>query len=278
LRQSLDREQKVRIGEMVRKQLTRNSVENTKQGARSLIGSVKELAAATKLTEQVIYKLHSGDFSVRTLELVESVLGVDFQSQKVAETREAVKLVNNPGRDTDHWERAIPTRFGGYTRDQVEHYMGDYLSVRRSVTHPENYLGSLVTIFWDDEIRAARFSENNKFTASDGRKMDFSQSGTLHLSAQIGLVHLLTARFGAIRLVTLTRLQLAEPVMYGAMLTQVPEAGSYMPAKTTVHFRKITAESEARAKSLMGPIDVNNPFYFDVRRDLDAADEAIYTR
>jgi len=278
MRQSLDEGQKRRIGELARKQLTRNSIENTKEGSRSRIGTVKELAAATRMSEQVIYKLHSGDFSMKTLELVQSVLGVDFQMQLLTEQPVAPRPVQNPAKDSDHWERAMPVRFGGYTRDQVEHYMGRYHSIRRSVTHPENFLGSLVDIFWDDELRGARFTESNKFVASDGRKMDFSQSGTVHISAQIGLVHLLTARFGALRLITLTRLQLADPVMYGAILTQVPEAGSYLPAKSTIHFRKLDEEGEERAKGLLGPIDVHNPLYLEVRRDLDVADEAIYTR
>lgn len=277
MRQTLSKEQKRTIGQLVREQLVKNAIENTRQGVRKLVGSAKELASEARVSDAVIYKLHSGDFSNKTLRLVESILGVEFRA-KLDEPADSGDPQPRGFFASEQRSGAVPVRFGGYSREQMLPYLDRFVAVRRSVTIPANFLGTMISIFWDDELEAARFSEFNKFVSSDGREMDYSQAGTLHMSAHIGMLHLLTSRQGALRLITLTRLQVQEPVMYGAILTQVPESGYFMPAKSTIHLRRILPEKEEEARDLIGPITPSHPSYERIVRDLDDADRAIYTR
>lgn len=66
--------------------------------------------------------------------------------------------------------------------------------------------------------------------------------------------------------------------MYGAILTQVPEAGHYIPAKSTIHFRKINDANGALYSELIGPITPDHYLYEKISDDLDEADRVIYTR
>lgn len=276
MRQSLDREQKKHIGNLVREHLTKNAIENSRSGRRTLIGSAKELAGEANVTESVIYRLHSGEFSNRTLQLVETVLGVNFRDMAMEASLKINGSAGSPAVSA-RWEGAHPVRYGGYSREQVAPYLGSYIGIRRSVTYPSHFLGSLFDIYWDDEIGAARFYEDNKFTDTDGRERDYSQPGTLHVSAQIGVIHLLTSEQGALRLITLTRMQI-DRVMYGAILTQVSEAGFYRPAKSTIFMRKFDRDGDSEVNELRGPIRPGHKQYDLVVHDLDLADQAIYTR
>jgi len=268
VRQTFDINEKKRIGGEVRAFLARNGIQNARAGSNKLISSPKSLAHAAGVSEATIYKLHSGEFSVKTLRLVEDILGANFHNGEE----------NNPSHEHSFGTHQAIVDSGGYTRSQIEPYLGNYLSIRRSVSFPDNFLGTYITVFWDEENQIAKFTEDNNFTASDGRKLDFSQSGTLHMSSQIGTIHFLTSTNGALRMMTLTRLQVPDLVMYGAILSQIPEGGHYMPLKTTVFLKKITESYTENVLDFLGPIKKEHPSYNSICRDLDVADKAIVTR
>ena len=108
--------------------------------------------------------------------------------------------------------------------------------------------------------------------------MDYSQSGTVHKSPQIGVLHLLTSVNGALRLITLTRLQVMEPVMYGAILTQVPDGGNYIPARATVHFRKVVEQDYGDLENRIGVISPEHPAFKTLEIDLEEARAATLSR
>lgn len=62
----------------------------------------------------------------------------------------------------------MPVRFGGYSKEAVYPYLGRFIAVCRGMSVSTNFLASQFEIYWDDELGAARFEENKKFTASDG--------------------------------------------------------------------------------------------------------------
>lgn len=267
------------IGNRIREHLISNRIKNTKSGKREFISRPKELAMEIGVDPNTIYKVHSGDFSETTLQLIEHALGRTFDSpsQKVADTSD--EPGKSAGDNLSNIDGIVKIKLGGYSKEAIYPYLGKYIAVSRGVSVIENFLLSLFIIEWDEHLGGAKFKELKRFTASDGRVHDYTQDGTLHLSTEIKNVHLLTANHGALRLITLTGIQRdPDPVMYGAILTQVPEPGHYKPAKSTIHFRKISDDREVEAMASIGPIAPGNPLYEKVERDLKYAEEAIYTR
>ncbi len=257
---------------MIRDHLRDNAVLKAKAShtdTTDYICSPSELAWAIKVAPSTIFKMHSGDFSLKSLHLIEGILGVCF-TEKLSAHQDSAS--NNKG------QGIIGVKIGGYTKQQIEPYIGRYLTIRQGTTIPENLLTTLVEIYWDTKLSGARFNEINKFVSSQGKKLDYSQSGTVHQSSQIGVLHLLTSFEGALRLVTLSRLQVLEPVMYGAILTQVPESGNFVPTKATVHFRKIGDGQADLIDGGVGVITPEHPKFKTLYDDLETARSATLAR
>lgn len=264
----LSKEEKKRIGNAIRSHLQDNAVRKAQDRAGTYITSPTELAYAAGVSPSTIFKMHSGDFSMKGLRLVQGILNVNFLDE-TPETSAGSKGVE---------KGSVPVKVGGYTYKQIQPYIGRFLTVRRGTTIPENLLTTMVEIYWDDELGGARFNETNKFTSSQGRELDYSQSGTVHQSPHIGVLHLLTSYEGALRLITLTRLQVMEPIMYGAILTQVPEAGNFVPSRATVHFRKLDELSVDAVEAKVGVITPEHADFGALEADLEEARQATLSR
>ncbi|NBB80956.1 MAG: hypothetical protein GVY36_16175 [Verrucomicrobia bacterium] len=261
----MSKEDKKLIGDRIRTHLQENAVIRAQTKDRDIISTPTELAHSAGVAQSTIFKLHSGEFSMKTLRIVEAILGKNF-SGDVTKTTPSASV------------QSEPIFSGGYTEEQISPYLGTYLTVRQGMANLENLLTTLVHVFWDDTRQMARFHETNKFLSSEGKDYDYSQSGTVHVSGKIGLVHLLTSVEGALRLITLTRLQVMEPVMYGAILTQVPEAGTFVPTKASVHFRKLRDDGSSPERQQTGVITPQHSRYQSLLSDLDEARRATMAR
>lgn len=268
MRGNLDKARKREIGALVDAILDRN-LSRTRIGKEvGLIDCNARLAEAIGCDVKTIFRMKSGDFSMRTLRLVGEALGTDLENEGASVNPD------NGASDVPAY-RTTEVRLGGYSYEQIEPYLGTYQSIRRGAEVENTFLGTQVVLSWDEERGFAVFDETNHFVTSDGRDYDYSQDGTVHMSSQIGMLHLLTSNGGALRLVTLTRMAAVEEVMFGAILTQVPVGASYVPAKTTVVLRKVEG---AVAAGDLGLINEAHPNYEAYRDELDRADTIVLTR
>ena len=126
--------------------------------------------------------------------------------------------------------------FGGYSRGSVERMMKPYVAVRHSFGNAPTLHVFRIILEWDDEKQAMRFRDNNRFLGSDGEERDYSQSGYVHISPDIGLLHLVTQYVGAVRLITLSKPRLSSGILYGTLLTQADHAVGFQPAVSPVVF------------------------------------------
>lgn len=261
----LTKDDKKRVGDRIRRHLQDNAVKKIQTKNRQIISTPTELADAVGMAPSTIFKLHSGEFSMKTLRIVEAVLGTTFSDADAIPDSAAMLGL-------------APVSSGGYSDAKIGPYIGTYLTVRQGMSNPENLLTTLVDISWDENEQIARFNETNKFISSEGKDYDYSQSGTVHISEKIGLIHLLTSVEGALRLITMTRLQVMEPVMYGAILTQIPEAGTFIPTKASVHFRKMGDQISSLRDIDVGVITPQHDLYNSLLSDLDEARRATMAR
>ncbi len=267
-------EERKRIGQRCRERLYDNAVRNA-EAARNgetarQIATVDELCHQSGLSKNTIYKLHSGEFSVRTLRLVEGLIGPvsgEASSQ------------NGSGADVAKGVTAsTQVLSGGYSLSDISRYLGVFLTVRQGTTVRENLLTTIMRVRWDADRSIARFYEDIRYTSSNGKAQDYSQSGTLHMSQGIGTIHFLTSFQGAIRLMTTTPMQPMAPVMYGAILTQVPMAGHHVPTSSVVHLRRIFEDPNSTPKSMTGVVRPGSPRFKELSSDLGDAREAILAR
>lgn len=162
--------------------------------------------------------------------------------------------------------------FGGYPRHAVERYFGDYIAVRHGLGENPNLHCSYFSFDWDAEKQAMHFAEDNRFLGSGARVRDYSQGGYVHISPDIGLLHLMTCWRGAVRLITLSKLRLNSGMMHGALLTQSDRKLGFMPATTPIVFRKIDDGEEIEGLPECGPIQPAHPQYATWLEELDVVE------
>jgi len=172
-------------------------------------------------------------------------------------------------------EENTTSLFGGYNRSQVEPYIGRYVAVHRSYIYEDRFIGSVFNIVWDTNLQQLKFQQENRYTSSKGQKIDHSQKGDVYFSAHIGLLHILTIFQGAVRLITLGKMQLGEGVMFGAVLSQADRAQFYQPAVSPICFIKISTENEVFVSRMCGAIGPDHEDYKNVVGYVDRAQEQI---
>lgn len=161
---------------------------------------------------------------------------------------------------------------GGYPFHSVEKFIGDYDVLRHSLSTPGDLHQSSFTMRWCDDRDALTFAEYQEFFNADQRRRDFSQGGVVHISSDIGLLHLLTSWRGAVRLITLTRLRLPSQMMYGAILTQADQNIGYKPALSPIVFYKRDGGEDAEPVAAVGPVTPKHPHYDAWLEDLRLAE------
>ena len=152
--------------------------------------------------------------------------------------------------------RSADREHGSYTEELVEHYIGYFWAYRRDFFLPNVLLRSLYEFRWDSSKSCLRFQEYQTYeTSNPKRRVNNDQSGDVFISNTVGLVHLLTSRLGALRLISLTRLHHDQRSMQGVVLTQARLPDHHQMAVSPIYFERIAnANSHEQYLKSVGPI------------------------
>ena len=189
-----------------------------------------ELADAADCHEKTIQNMLGGR-SVRdqTLFDVCMVLGLDFHGLRDAWHGEtvAVESVNGPLELKGHGGGIAPIYMGAYTQAAVDHYIGSYLTLRRSFSLPDTIVAYRTDISWDPEWPSLLFQERDRPDAS------YAHRGRLYIPASASFIHLVSLTKGAMRMVVVSQLDRAGE-MRGIITTLYKQRASFIPVATAI--------------------------------------------
>jgi DNA-binding Xre family transcriptional regulator len=161
---------------------------------------------------------------------------------------------------------------GGYTKTSFDEYIGCYFVYRRSFSFPRNILRSVFDVQWNAQRKCLRFDEYQRYDSSEHDTIvDYSQTGEIFVSSEIGLLHFVTTTRGAVRLITTSKFRRNVPTdltMYGIVLTQAKKPLHYQPSTAVNIFEK--ASSSLSADDAKKQVSVLRQGDFDYDR-LDVA-------
>jgi hypothetical protein len=168
---------------------------------------------------------------------------------------------------------------GAYALHHYESYLGEFYAYRRSFTFPGTIIRSLYRITWSEERECLIFEEDQKYHSTRlQRDVDHSQSGEIYISNVTSLLHLLTKFEGALRLVTLARLDPEKRTMGGIVLTQAKEPFYYKPSVSPICLRKIDQPNEPLADGIRGApktMTPNDPDYAEASQLLIEVEQTV---
>ena len=131
-------------------------------------------------------------------------------------------------------------------------------------------------ISWSEEKRCLEFYEDQKYISSAGRPVDNSQQGDIFINNDIGLLHLVTSDFGAIRLVTLSKLRRSDDILEGVVLTQLRNSHYYSPAVSPIYLQKAEGVvSRSEVASSIGPIAPTDELYRTVAAYIEEVEREV---
>jgi len=186
-----------------------------------------ELADAADCHEKTVQNLFQGK-TVRhqTLFDVCMVLGLDFQTIR--------DQWDGPGIDPDipmerkaTGGRVAPTHMGAYTKAAVDHYIGNYLTVRPSFTEPQTIVAYQTKVVWDPDWPSLLFEESGR------PDMPFSHRGRLYIPAASMFIHLVSLTKGSMRMVILSQLDQSQE-MRGLITTLNKQGAMFVPVSAPI--------------------------------------------
>ena len=162
-----------------------------------------ELADAADCHEKTVQNLMNGrPVRDQTLFDVCMVLGIDFDDLKKTWKAAPGGVVNErdepgkPGIGSD----VAPLYMGAYNRLAVDHYVGNYLTVRPAFSKPDMIVAYQTQITWDAGWPSLLFEEQNRPDAP------YSHRGRLYVPASSMYIHLVSLTKGAMRMVLVSQL------------------------------------------------------------------------
>jgi transcriptional regulator with XRE-family HTH domain len=199
------------------------------------------------------------------------------QRTKLQTVRDVCKALGLPENIYEVSASIIADRkYGSYNLDHYAEYIGIYFAFRRSLTTNMNFLRTVFEIAWSKPKRCLEFIEEHRYTANNGRIVDFTQRGDIYINNEIGLLHLVTSEEGAIRLITLSKLRRDDHTLEGVVLTQLRNMHHYSPAVSPIYLQK--AESvinRSEVASLAGPIAPTHELYPTVAAYIDEVEREV---
>jgi transcriptional regulator with XRE-family HTH domain len=169
-------------------------------------------------------------------------------------------------------------KYGSYSLDHFNGYIGVYFAIRRglSQSHQSNFLRTIYKFKWSEKKRCLRFFEYHKYTSSDGQLINHSQNGDIYISNEIGLLHLLTSKKGAIRLVTLSKISRPANILQGVVLTQLVDSIHYSPAVAPIYLQKVSrAPDRSELASVVGPISPAHEDYQTIAARIEEVERKV---
>jgi len=227
-----------------------------------------ELADASDCHEKTIQNLLGGR-SVRdqTLFDVCMVLGLDFHGLRDAWHGESVAVDNGVLDGKDPVGGVAPVYMGAYSQVAVDHYVGSFLTLRRSFSLPETLVAYRTDITWDPEWPSLLFQERDRPDAP------YAHRGRLYIPASSSFIHLVSLTKGAMRMIVVSQLDRAGE-MRGIITTLNKQRATFIPVATPILYaRRDTFDGDA-----FGEITPKNPIYADYKRRLDETVNEGYAR
>jgi hypothetical protein len=228
-----------------------------------------ELADAADCHEKTIQNLLGGR-SVRdqTLFDVCMVLGLDFHGLRDAWHGESVAVDSGPMDSIGHGGGGVaPIYMGAYARVAVDHYIGSYLTIRRSFSQPDMIVSYRTDISWDPEWPSLLFQERDRPDAP------YAHRGRLYIPASSSFIHFVSLTKGAMRMVLVSQLDRAGE-MRGIITTLNKQRATFIPVATTILY----AQRENFDADAFGEITPKNRIYADYKRMLDETVNEGYAR
>jgi DNA-binding Xre family transcriptional regulator len=191
-----------------------------------------ELADAADIHEKTIQNLLAGrPVRDQTLFDVCMVLGLDFDRVKasLATKERAVRDAPQPNGAVEG--RAAPEYMGAYTRAGVDHYIGNYLTLRPSFSVPAGIMAYRTDISWDDEWPSLLFQER------DRPDKPFLHRGRVYIPTSSSYIHLVSLTKGAMRSVMVSQLGPAGQ-MRGLITTLHKQRAAFVPVSAPIAYVK----------------------------------------
>lgn len=198
-----------------------------------------QLADAADCHEKTVQNMLGGR-SVRdqTLFDVCMVLGLDFEEVKdfwhgsVArgDTGPETGPYDTSGGSTERRAiggRVAPLYMGAYTRDAVDHYIGNYLTLRPDLTTGQKIIAYRTEITWDEEWPSLMFQECDRPDAP------YSHRGRIYVPASSMFIHLVSLTKGAMRMILVSQVD-RDGMMRGLITTLNKKRASYVPVATPI--------------------------------------------
>lgn len=190
-----------------------------------------ELADASDCHEKTIQNLLAGR-SVRdqTLFDVCMVLGLDFVRLKDAWHGAAapggpMELRGEGGGNV------APTYMGAYSRAAVDHFIGNYLTIRPAFSVPGAIIAYRTDILWDPDWPSLLFEERERPDAP------YAHRGRLYIPASSPFIHLVSLTKGAMRMVVVSQVDRAGE-MRGIITTLNKQRASFLPVSAPIVYAK----------------------------------------
>ncbi len=210
--------------------------------------SIEALGKKAGYNERTIRNLLAGK-SIRLKTLNEICQALDIEHDSKIKKRHSQQKIT----DEDH---------GAYTIANHSEHLGLFYAYRRSFTFPKNIVRTVYRITWDVVSNCMRFEEFHQYISPQlGSPVNHDQSGEIFHSDRTGLLHLLTKFQGALRLITLSRLEYWDSTMKGIVLTQSPRPHHHQPAVSAIRFEKVASGVLEEMKKRVGVVDPNDPEY-----------------
>ena len=185
-----------------------------------------ELADAADCHEKTIQNLMNGrPVRDQTLFDVCMVLGLDFEELKKSWSGQPAPK-DEPGRPGVAKDVA-PVYMGAYTREAVDHYIGNYLTVRPSFTVPGGVVAYRTDVSWDPEWPSLVFQESERVDPP------FAHRGRLYIPAATNFIHLVSLTKGSLRTILVSQLDLTGH-MRGLITTVNKQAALLVPVSTPI--------------------------------------------
>ena len=218
-----------------------------------------ELADASDCHEKTIQNLLGGR-SVRdqTLFDVCMVLGLDFHGLRDAWHGESVAVDNGGMAAKTQGGGVAPVYMGAYAQVAVDHYVGSYLTLRRSFSLPDTIVSYRTDISWDAEWPSLLFQERDRPDAP------YAHRGRLYIPASSSFIHLVSLTKGAMRMIVVSQLDRAGE-MRGIITTLNKQRATFIPVATAILY----ARRESFDGDAFGEITPKNPMYAEYKRLLD---------
>ncbi|MBA2127093.1 XRE family transcriptional regulator [Hyphomicrobium methylovorum] len=198
-----------------------------------------ELADAADCHEKTIQNMLGGR-SVRdqTLFDVCMVLGLDFNGLRDAWHGESVAVDNGQMSVKADGGGVSPIYMGAYSRAAVDHYVGSYLTLRRSFSQPDTLVAYRTDISWDPEWPSLLFQECDRVDAP------YAHRGRLYIPASSSFIHLVSLTKGAMRMILVSQIDRAGE-MRGIITTLNKQRATFIPVATPILYaRRETFDGE----------------------------------